>query len=294
MKKFAIYLLIASVTMIAFSCQQAEKENTQGEKQVINTAKGKLFIIGGGKRPPALVKELYELAGLNKGGYGIILPMSSSEPDTSAYYAKLQFTEQGIENVTAMHFKKGDEATPEQADSLRAANLIYISGGDQNRFMEIVKGTSIEESILAAYQAGAVIAGTSAGAAVMSDKMITGNELRHPDYRSTFRNIESQNIEIKAGLGLIKTAIIDQHFVKRSRYNRLFSAVIEYPDLLSIGIDESTAIVVSGDSATVTGNSQVILMENPSNSLIQKDTLLGADGLKVSILLPGKTFSVVK
>lgn len=277
------------MSWISFSflaCQQEASE--QPAKQLMNTAQGKLFIIGGGKRPPALVKELYELAGLDQGGYGIILPMSSSEPDTSAYYAKLQFTAQGIENVTAMHFKKGEDASPAQADSLKAAKLIYISGGDQNRFMAIVAGTEIESSIKTAYQNGAVIAGTSAGAAIMSEKMITGDELRHPDYRSTFRNIESENIEIKNGLGLLKTAIIDQHFIKRSRYNRLLSAVIEHPDLLSIGIDESTAIIVSGDSATVTGNSQVILMENPSNSIVKQDSLLGANDLKVSILLPGK------
>lgn len=290
MRRYLLWLLLGCLC----ACQQVEQEGGVKQQEVINTAKGKLFIIGGGKRPPSLVKELYELAKLDQGGYGIVLPMSSSEPDTSAYYAKLQFTEQGIHNIIAMQFKKGEEITAAQADSLKNAQMIYISGGDQNRFMDIVKGTAIAQSIHHAYQNGAVIAGTSAGAAVMSEKMITGNELRHPDYRSTFRNIESQNIEIKEGLGLIKTAIIDQHFIKRSRYNRLISAVIEYPDLLSIGIDESTAIIVSGDSATVTGQSQVILLANPQNSMAQKDALLGADALQLSVLLPGKKFSVVK
>src|SRR5690606_18086656 len=101
-----------------------------------------------------------------------------------------------------------------KVDSIKNANLVYISGGDQNRFMNIVAGTDIEKAIHESYKKGHVIAGTSAGAAVMSKLMITGTELKHPEYASTFRNIEADNIEIKTGLGMLTTVVIDQHFVK--------------------------------------------------------------------------------
>src|SRR5690606_36069186 len=158
------------------------------------------------------------------GGYGIILPMSSSEPDSAVYYARVQFVKKGITAVFGLHIVKGESFTTAKLDSIRNARLIYISGGDQNRFMEVVRGTEIEKAIHESYQRGIIVGGTIAGAAVMSKVMITGNELKHPDYESTFRNIESENIETKPGLGLIETAIIDQHFVRRSRHNRLISA----------------------------------------------------------------------
>ncbi|ELR68775.1 Cyanophycinase [Fulvivirga imtechensis AK7] len=253
---------------------------------------GKLFIIGGGKRPAAMVKELVELSKIDKEGYGIILPMSSEEPDSSVYYAKIQFADLGITNVTGMNFTKDQPATPQQLDSIKGAHLIYISGGDQNKFMQVVYQTPIEVAIKEAFKNGSVVAGTSAGAAVMSKKMITGNELKYPLYEETFRNIESNNIEIKPGLGLIETAIIDQHFIKRSRYNRLICAVIEYPGMLGIGIDESTAIIVEGDSARVTGESQVILFRNPDHSQADHNGLLGANDLRLDVLLPGAKFSL--
>jgi len=255
--------------------------------------KGKLFIIGGGKRPVAMIERLVKEAHLHeKGAYGIILPMSSSEPDSSVWYAKIQFTDQGLNNVAGMNFKEGDKPSSNQLDSIRNAAMIYISGGDQNRFMRIIKNTGIKEAIHEAYERGTVIAGTSAGAAVMSKKMITGNELKHPDYNATFRNIEADNIEIGEGLGLVTGVIIDQHFVKRSRYNRLLSAVIEYPDHWGIGIDESTALLVDGAHAEVVGASQVIVFKNPQSSIKKSDGLLGANDLNISIYLPGQNIQL--
>src|SRR5690606_26810252 len=97
--------------------------------------------------------------------------------------------------------------------SITNAKMIYISGGDQNRFMDIIAGTAIEKAIHQSYANGNLIAGTSAGAAVMSKLMITGEELKHPN--ASLRNIESDNIEIGTGLGMLNQVIIDQHFVKR-------------------------------------------------------------------------------
>jgi len=252
---------------------------------------GKLIIIGGGARPDALVDRIIDEAGLRAGGYAIILPMSSQEPDSAVYYAQRQFVAKGVKSMVGVNFVKGEVLRKEKLDSVRYARLIYISGGDQNRFMDIVRGTEIEAAIREAYQKGSVVSGSSAGAAVMSRVMITGNELKHPDYASTFKNIESDNIETKPGLGLLRQAIVDQHFVRRNRHNRLISATIEFPELKGIGIDESTAILVRGNEVEVIGESQVLIYENPKRSKVVKNGKLGGE-LMLTILLPGDRFSL--
>ena len=272
------------LTILLTSCNPAE---------TTDLPKGKLFIIGGGKRPAAMIQRMIQEAGLDKGGYIIILPMASSEPDTAVFYSARQFMEQGFTNITDFRFTKESVATANQLDSIRNAALIYITGGDQNAFMNIVAGTAVEDAIKTCYRRGGMIAGTSAGAAVMSEKMITGNELKQTDYRETFRTIEAGNIELGTGLGLIITAIVDQHFVWRSRHNRLITAVIEHLELKGIGIDEATAILVSGKKAEVVGDSQVLVYENPERkSTINKNQKLGAQNLKLRVLLPGDTFDL--
>lgn len=274
------------------SCDAPKKQEQNQEIDQETAIKGKLFIIGGGARPASMVDRIVKESGIDKQGYGIILPMSSSQPDTSAYYAKKQFTIQNIKNVHALHFKKDENFSSDKIDSLKNASLIYISGGDQNRFMDVVANTAIEKAIHEAYKNGSLIAGTSAGAAVMSKMMITGTELKNPEYSSTFRNLQSENIEIKSGLGMIDKVIIDQHFVKRSRYNRLLSAVMEHPETTGIGIDESTAILVKGNNAEIVGEFQVIVFKNPNKSKKIYQDKLGAKGITLDILLPGDVFKI--
>lgn len=255
-------------------------------------AKGKLIIIGGGSRPDALVERIIQESGLRTGGYCVILPMSSEDPDSSVYYASQQFLKKGITALRGFNFKKDHTIKPTWIDSIRKANLIYITGGDQTRFMNIVSGTEIETAIHDAYKKGCIISGTSAGAAVMSKLMITGNELKHKEYSSTFQTIEPDNIEIKAGLGLLPNVMVDQHFLIRSRHNRLLTAVIEHPEMICIGIDEATAILVSGKNIEVLGDSQVIVYQNPGKSKFSKNQKLGARKINVDVYLPGDKFTI--
>lgn len=257
--------------------------------QEVNSS-GKLFIIGGGARPSSMIERIVKESGLDKGGYAVILPMSSQQPDSAVYYAKQQFHKLGFETVYGLQFVKNEVLAKTKLDSIRNAKLIYISGGDQNRFMDVVLGTKVEQAIHDAYQNGSLIAGTSAGAAVMSKIMITGNALKHPEYSSTFRTLEADNIETTKGLGLITNVIIDQHFVKRSRYNRLISAIIEFPNMIGIGIDESTAILVSGNTIEVVGESQVVVLKNQERSSKKHHEKFGAKGIIMDIYLPGEKF----
>ncbi|MFO7865172.1 MAG: cyanophycinase [Salinivirgaceae bacterium] len=275
-----IPLLLALVVFI--SCSNQPQQTTQP------TPKGSLFIIGGGKRPASLVKNMIRLSGVDKQGYIVVLPMSSSEPDTSAWYAKRQFIQQEIHNVTAFNFEKNETPKQEWLDSLRNAAMIYISGGDQNKFMSVVLNSPIYEAMHTAYLNGAMIAGTSAGAAVMSKKMITGNEHKHPEYTGDFRTIEAENIEIAEGMGFTDKIIVDQHFIWRMRMNRLISVAIEQPEALAIGIDESTAIYMKNEKIKIYGESQVIVIDNQAKSQQIQNGLLGAKNMKLHVLLPGE------
>ncbi len=252
--------------------------------------KGKLFIIGGGSRPDFLVDRMIKEAGLKSGETVAIFPHASEEQDSSFYYAKQQFEKRNLKALDCA-FKKDEKLSPSKLDSLKTAKLIYIGGGDQVRFMEIINSNPEVKNLLkSAYQNGKMIAGTSAGAAVMSEVMITGNQLKYNDYENTFDNIEIKNVETKQGLGFIKTAVIDQHFVVRSRYNRLLSLIIENPTYKGIGIDEGTAILVKNGSAEVVGRAQVIVFKNPKQSKKLNGDKLGAQGITLDIYLNGEKF----
>jgi len=178
-------------------------------------------------------------------------------------------------------------------DSLKHAKLIYIAGGDQSRFMNVVLHTPVYDAIHTAYANGATVAGTSAGAAVMSRYMITGKELiGDTAYNATFKKLRDKNLELQEGLGLVDSAIVDQHFIVRSRYNRLLSALAKFPDYPCIGIDESTAIIVHGNTATVTGESQVIVFRNPKGLKITDKGLIKFSDIQLSIYTAGDEFSI--
>ena len=280
MKKVTLLILLS--ILFTFTCP--------AQKHVSENPAGKLFIIGGGNRSDAMMNELIDLAGIRSGGYAYILPMASSTPDSAIMWTKEDFDAVGFKKVYGFNFQGGITPPVAQLDSLRNAKLIYISGGDQARFMSVVIKTPVMDALHQAYRNGAVIAGTSAGAAVMSKNMITGNQKKHPDTETGFITIESDNVEITEGLGFLTDVIIDQHFIKRQRLNRLVAASIENPDKLCVGIDESTAIIVDGDFATVTGISQVTVIKNPRGIKIIKDGKLGTEELQLSVYLPGQKF----
>ena len=256
------------------------------------TPKGKLFIIGGGNRSDKLINQMLEVSPLQKKDYIVVLPMSSEEPDSAYIYFKKQVEKFTPNPIVMLNFDKNTNTNQKWLDSLSRAKLIFISGGDQNRFMKVVRNTEIAQIIKQAYQSGSTIAGTSAGAAVMSEVMITGNQIQNSKYEETFDNILFDNIETAPGLSLINTAIIDQHFLKRSRYNRLLSALITFPKLIGIGIDESTAIIISGDTARVVGESEVIVVKKPKGIKKHKNNLVSVEKLQMSIYVEGQSFKI--
>lgn len=255
--------------------------------------KGNLFIIGGGNRSDQLMTNLLSISKLEAEDYIVVLPMSSQEPDSAYIYFNDQLKKLTPNPIVMLNFDKETASNQKWIDSLQNAKLIFITGGDQSRFMDIIKNSPIKTAIHKAYENGSTIAGTSAGAAVMCEHMITGNQKLNPVYSGTFDNIKYNNLETTAGLGLIKNVIIDQHFLKRNRYNRLLSALVEFPSHIGIGIDEATAIIVRNDTIEITGESEVIVIKNPKGiQKSEKNNLISIESLEMSIYNSGQQFKI--
>jgi cyanophycinase len=270
--------LLLATLILALSCTYAQK--------------GSLFIIGGGDRSNALVTELIKTAGMSSSDYIVVLPMASGVPVESVESISKQISELCNNAVKSFNFNK-NQADNNQVwiDSVRHAKLIYVTGGDQNRFMNVVRGTALYTALHDAYNSGATISGTSAGAAIMSEIMITGDEADKKD-DGKFTVIKNDNVVTAQGMGFINKAIIDQHFVKRSRYNRLLSVLADHPEKIVIGIDESTAIIVKGKDAKVVGESQVIVISKPDDVKTQDNKKVRFKKAKLSILTAGDNFKV--
>ncbi|QNK63641.1 cyanophycinase [Pedobacter sp. PAMC26386] len=255
-------------------------------------SKGSLFIIGGGDRSPELIRSLIQTANLRTTDYIIVLPMATAEPEASFEAIKTQLSAAAKNSIYNFNFEGEKVHDRKLLDSLAGARLVFITGGDQSRFMKAVLNTPVYAAIHQAYQNGATIAGTSAGAAVMSKHMITGNQLLDTNYRETFNKLRADNVEFESGMGLLDSVIIDQHFIKRSRYNRLLSALTAYPGYDCIGIDEGTAIIVRGKKITVTGVSQVLRIADPQNVKVRGNHLITFDNLRFSLYAEGDQFNL--
>ena len=284
-----LHILII-ILLVLISCDPTALNR---DKSKISYPDGKLYIIGGGRRTPAMVHEMIKLSGVDTAGYIMIIPQASEEPDTAAFYAKKQFERQGDFKYKVLSIEHDSIIDDNQVADVRNAALVYITGGVQSKLMDIIGNGPVHEAIIEAYNNGATIAGTSAGAAVMSRLMLTGNEFKHPEYTGDFRTIEADNMEIVEGLGLLENAIIDQHFIWRMRMNRLLSVALEYPGYKCIGIDESTAIIVNKGIAIVTGESQVIVLQNPHEARVNDSGLLSGHGLVMDVLFAGDTIQNV-
>lgn len=254
--------------------------------------KGKLFIIGGGERSSALIADLVKTSELRSTDYIVILPMATSVPEESIAYISEQISEFSNNKIVSFNFsKKQANNNTNWIDSVKNARLIYVTGGDQNKFMEIVRDSKLYEAMHQAYRDGATISGTSAGAAIMSQIMITGSQ-KQDSKSDSFREIKGDYVEFSSGMGFLKNVIIDQHFIMRSRYNRLLSVLYDHSDKTVIGIDEGTALVVSKNKARISGDSQVLVVNNPKNKKIMPNGKVSFKQANLSLYVHGQEFKL--
>ena len=239
-----------------------------------------------------MIKDLVTTSNLRSDDYIVILPMATSVPEESIAFISEQLSKVSDHKITSFNFSKEQaNSKVEWIDSVRNARLIYVTGGDQNKFMDIVRSSKLYDAMHQAYRNGATISGTSAGAAIMSEIMITGAQKNDPRADS-FREIKADNSEVATGMGFLKNIIIDQHFIMRSRYNRLLSVLYDNSDKMVIGIDEGTALVVSGNKGRVSGDSQIVVIKNPKNKRISSKGKVSFQDAKLSLYQHGQEFKL--
>lgn len=260
--------------------------------------RGYLFIVGGGPRPAGLMERFVELAGGKGKARIVVLPMASSEPEATGQEQAEEFVALGAQ---ALVLNVSREQAAGAAHSLDDAGGVWFCGGDQSRLTAAIKDTPVEQAIRARYRAGAAVGGTSAGAAVMSDPMITGDERRpggdRPDKETAFITIERDNVVTIPGFGLLPGTIVDQHFVRRKRNNRLLSLVLENPSLVGVGIDEMTAVEVGpgGRPWRVLGAGQVVIYDARDATVKPNGPRrLAAFGLRLHVLPGGSEYDLRK
>lgn len=257
--------------------------------------RGTLFIVGGGEQPPELVQDFVTLAGGSHARIAVV-PMATSDAAEAGREKADDLHGYGA-TAFVLNLTRAQAETDSAARLLEGVTGVWFVGGDQETLAAVLRGTPTLRAMLARYQDGAVIGGTSAGAAVMSDSMVTGNQ-RRPEadsvgyYGDEYPNITRGAIQITHGFGFLHGAIVDMHFIRRERANRLLAAVLERPSLIGVGIDEGTAIRVDpGGRWTVLGRSAAIVIDARGAQVTPAtQPRLGATGVRVSLLTAGSTF----
>ncbi|HEX7253114.1 MAG TPA: cyanophycinase [Thermoanaerobaculia bacterium] len=259
------------------------------------SARGRLLIVGGGPIPDEILDRFVELAG-GRDARIAIFPQASSSPDAGVELAE-DFEKRGA-RAKRLLVTREDANREDAASRLSGITGVWFGGGDQTKLTAVLAGTRLERAIHALYEKGAVVGGTSAGAAVMSALMLTGDE-RYPggsrpssDDSGASITIAQGNVVLEEGFGFLSGAIVDQHFVRRRRHNRLISAVLESPERLGIGIDESTAVEVDPEGCwTVRGESVAVVYDaRRAEVSVAVDGRLEAAGIRMHVIPVGGFF----
>jgi cyanophycinase len=216
-----------------------------------------LVPVGGGPTNDEITKKIISLAKVAKPNVLIISNASQDKdiPKTIKKSSEL-FSKFGITNINGLDVNKVEEAKKLIAN----ADIIWMSGGKQGKLIKDLSAKKLEIEIQKRFKAGnVVISGTSAGASILSDIMMTGTAVNEETKEKTAK--------LSRGLKLWPETILDQHFSERDRLGRLKTAVAAHPKLLGIGIDESTAVIYNGQQKiTVLGTGTVSFVKKSSNA----------------------------
>ncbi len=257
--------------------------------------RGPLFVIGGAEdklRKRTILREFVAACGGEQARIALIPTASSLEDEVVDVYDTL-FRKLGAHEVTAVRPQHRQDAhDPALADVVRRATGVFMTGGNQLKLSSTICGTPLGEAIQVAHQNGTVIGGTSAGASIQSSHMVAfGVGGATPKQRMT---------QVAAGLGLLDSAVIDQHFDQRNRYGRLLMIVSQSPQLLGIGVDEDTAAVIAPeegrDVLRVVGRGCVTIFD-PARLVTSahdapRSSPLLASGVVLHVLPAGATFDL--
>ncbi|HLL51792.1 MAG TPA: cyanophycinase [Thermomicrobiales bacterium] len=230
---------------------------------VRQVCQGPVMPIGGAedKDPGSDVLERFmELAGGNQARIAIIPTASEEAQEAGERYIKV-FRKLGAAEADWLRVEKRDDANSEAAlELLRNATGIFITGGDQARLVALLAGTLVMECIRDRNAHGVVVAGTSAGASIVSAHLMSGGTGLAGN--SNDAAARKGMVELVAGFGLLQDIIVDQHFSQRGRMGRLLASFAANPGLLGIGLDEDTAVLINREGLLeVLGSNMVTIVD---------------------------------
>ncbi len=254
--------------------------------------RGWIIPIGGAEEKensPQILRRFVELAGGDHADI-VVLPTASQVRDTGARYERI-FGELGAGSVSALDFDtRRDCDEPGRLARLKRATGIFFTGGNQLRLSTLLGGTPVAKAVRILNAAGVPVAGTSAGAAFISEHMIAfGDEGSTP---------MAGSVRLAPGLGLTNRFIIDQHFRQRDRLGRLLTALAYNPFAVGMGLDEDTAAFIAPDNTVhVEGSGAITVVDAAEVQFSSMDSVNEGRpvcllGIKLHILTQGATFNL--
>jgi cyanophycinase len=209
---------------------------------------GPLVVAGGGGTTDDIAASVLRLGGGAEARM-VLVPWASENPDAGA--ESLEFWRgKGASKAEVV-----SEDALEAARQLEGAAIIWMGGGDQKVLVDKLRAKGLDAVVARRHKQGAVVGGTSAGAAAQSKAMILGGD------SADLEVAKNGGTALGEGLHLLEDAIVDQHFLKRRRFARLLSAVLDNPGLVGIGVDERTAAIVHAGAIEVVGEGQVLVVD---------------------------------
>lgn len=240
----------------------------------------------------SIFKEFIKRAGGTKARI-VVLPQASGLANTGKENCQT-FQSLGVkQKPISLEFRVRAEADkPRHLEALRNATGIFIAGGTQMRITSIIGGTEFEAELLSAFKRGAVVAGTSAGTAVMSKVMLA--------YGKGGATPRERIAQFSPGLGFTDKIIFDQHFRQRDRLGRLAYAISMHPGLLGVGVDENTCAIVEDDRhITVCGRNAITIVDgsemvSTNVAEVEGSRPVAVSGLRIHVLTQGCSFDMKK
>ncbi len=253
-----------------------------------------LIPIGGNEKKSVdseIFREMVDLAGGSKARI-VVVPTASQEPSQRARDYRELFSAFNPEVIHTVHVgERSDAGSTELLKLIGETTLFMFAGGDQLRLSSLIGGTPLHRALLERYRTGdCVVAGTSAGAAVIPEVMIFQN--------NRFRVYRKGGIEMTKGLGLIRDKIFDTHFVQRSRISRLVHAIATNPALLGLGIEENTGLIIEDETrAKVVGTGTVIVLDGSAMEInhvgyVENREPFALTNVLYSVLTPGVVYDL--
>lgn len=268
--------VLASCAAVALAAPIGAQSSYASRQPRIGPPKGSLIAVGGAMKSAEIYRRFLELAGGRNARIVLIPTAGGEEKYNDAFIGVDAWRVQGATNVVVLHTTDRRVADSDAFIApLLDADGVFIFGGRQYLLAEIYGGTKTEDAIRSVMDRGGVVGGTSAGASILASFLIRGDTETNAIVMGDHQR----------GFGFLRGVAIDQHLLRRNRQFDMLDVLDEHPDLLGIGLDEDTAIVVQGDRFQVIGASYAIIYDNGATA--------GRDG-RFYFLAPGDGYDMAR